>query len=286
MSKFLGIIGGSGLYEMEGLENIDTVSVSTPFGEPSDSIITGTLDGMKMGFLPRHGKGHRITPSEINYRANIWALKSLGVDTVISVSAVGSMKEEIVPGDLVVPHQFIDRTKGRASTFFSGGIVGHVAFADPVCHALADVVFKGAVSTGARVHQGGTYICMEGPQFSTRAESNLYRTWGVDVIGMTNIPEAKLAREAELCYSTVALATDYDCWHESEEDVSVEAILQIMHHNVENAKRAIAWAARNMAEKDACSCSEALKFAIVTDPSAIPDKVKKDLEPIIGKYVK
>ena len=286
MTKFLGIIGGSGLYEMEGLGNIDTVSVSTPFGDPSDSIITGTLDGMKMAFLPRHGVGHRITPSEINYRANIWALKSIGVETVIGVSAVGSMKEEIAPGDLVVPHQFIDRTKGRPSTFFGGGIVGHVAFADPVCQALADVVSKGAATTGARVHQGGTYICMEGPQFSTRAESNLYRTWGVDVIGMTNIPEAKLAREAELCYSTVALATDYDCWHETEEDVSVEAILEIMHKNVENAKAAIAWAARNMGEKGPCGCSEALKFAIVTDPSVIGDDVKKKLEPIIGKYIK
>ncbi len=286
MTKFLGIIGGSGLYEMEGLENIDTVSVTTPFGDPSDSIITGTLDGVKMAFLPRHGRGHRITPSEINYPGNIWALKSLGVDTVIGVSAVGSMKDEIEPGDLVVPHQFIDRTKGRPSTFFSGGIAGHVAFADPVCHALADIVAAGARTTGARVHQGGTYICMEGPQFSTRAESNLYRTWGVDVIGMTNIPEAKLAREAELCYSTVALATDYDCWHDTEEDVSVEAILEIMHKNVENAKKAIAWAARNIGEKDPCDCSEALKFAIVTDPATIPEKVKKDLAPIIGKYIK
>jgi 5'-methylthioadenosine phosphorylase len=285
MTNILGIIGGSGLYEIEGLVNIDTVSVSTPFGEPSDDIITGNLDGMKMAFLPRHGKGHRITPSEINYRANIWALKSLSVDTVISVSAVGSMKDEIVPGDLVVPHQFIDRTRGRASTFFGGGIVGHVVFADPVCQALADVVSKGAGTTGAKVHQGGTYICMEGPQFSTRAESNLYRTWGVDVIGMTNLPEAKLAREAELCYSTVALATDYDCWHDTEEDVTVEAILQIMHKNVENAKKAIAWAARNMGEKAACGCGEALKFAIVTDPSMIPEKVKADLGPIIGKYV-
>jgi len=286
MTQFLGIIGGSGLYEMEGLENIDSVSVLTPFGEPSDVIVTGTLEGLKMAFLPRHGKGHRITPSEINYRANIWALKSLGVDSVISVSAVGSMKEEIVPGDLVVPHQFIDRTKGRPSTFFGGGIVGHVAFADPVCHALSGLVARGAGATGARVHHGGTYICMEGPQFSTRVESNLYRSWGVDVIGMTNIPEAKLAREAELCYSTVALATDYDCWHETEKDVSVEAILQIMHQNVENAKKAIVWAVRNRAEKGACDCGSALKYAIVTDPSVIPDKVKKDLEPIVGKYLK
>jgi len=285
MTKFLGIIGGSGLYEMEGLTDIDSTSVKTPFGDPSDEIITGVLGSVKMAFLPRHGKGHRITPSEINYRANIYAFKSMGVEKIIGVSAVGSMKEEIVPGDLVVPHQFIDRTKGRASTFFGNGIVGHVAFADPVCHALADILSKGAESTGAKVHQGGTYICMEGPQFSTRAESMMYRSWGVDVIGMTNIPEAKLVREAEMCYSTIALATDYDCWHDSEEDVSVEAILDIMGKNVENAKKAIAWAAGNISEKAPCSCSEALKFAIVTDRSMIPEKVKKDLEPIIGKYV-
>ena len=286
MTKFLGIIGGSGLYEMEGLTEITSVYMSTPFGDPSDEIITGALGDMTMAFLPRHGKGHRFTPSEINYRANIYALKALGVDSIISVSAVGSMKDEIVPGDLVVPHQFIDRTKGRPSTFFGNGIVGHVAFADPVCHALADIVAKGAATSGAKVHQGGTYICMEGPQFSTRAESHLYRSWGVDVIGMTNIPEAKLAREAEMCYTTVALATDYDCWHESEEDVSVEAILEIMHKNVENAKTGIAWAAKNMAEKASCGCSEALKFAIVTDPEMIPDETKADLELIIGKYIK
>jgi 5'-methylthioadenosine phosphorylase len=286
MTKFLGIIGGSGLYEMEGLTDIASVAMSTPFGDPSDEIITGTLGDMTMAFLPRHGKGHRITPSEINYRANIYALKILGVDSIIAVSAVGSMKEEIEPGDLVIPYQFIDRTRGRPSTFFGNGIVGHVAFADPVCHSLARILDKGASTTGARVHLGGTYICMEGPQFSTRAESYLYRSWGVDVIGMTNIPEAKLAREAELCYSTIALATDYDCWHETEEDVSVEAILEIMHQNVENAKTAIAWAAGNMGEKAPCGCAEALKFAIVTDPAAIPEETKLDLEPIIGKYIK
>jgi 5'-methylthioadenosine phosphorylase len=286
MSQFLGIIGGSGLYEMEGLGDIVTVDVSTPFGDPSDQIVTGSLGDLKMAFLPRHGKGHRILPTEVNYRANIYALKTIGVDTIISVSAVGSMKEEIKPGDLVVPHQFIDRTKGRLSTFFGSGIVAHVAFADPVCHALAHVLAKGAASTGADVHQGGTYICMEGPQFSTRAESNLYRSWGVDVIGMTNIPEAKLAREAEICYATMALATDYDCWHETEEDVSVEAILAIMHKNVENAKEAILWTAGNIGDKTTCSCGEALKFAIVTDPAVIPEETKKDLEPIIGKYIK
>ena len=286
MTSFLGIIGGSGLYEMEGLESIVTVDVSTPFGDPSDQIITGTLNGLKMAFLPRHGKGHRILPSEVNYRANVYALKSLDVDTIISVSAVGSMKEEIKPGDLVVPHQFIDRTRGRPSTFFGGGIVAHVAFADPVCRGLADLLAQGAASTGASVHQGGTYICMEGPQFSTRAESRLYRSWGVDVIGMTNIPEAKLAREAEICYATMALATDYDCWHETEDDVSVEAILQIMHRNVENAKKAIQWIAQNIGGKAPCVCAGALKFAIVTDPGLIPEETKKDLKPIIGKYMK
>jgi 5'-methylthioadenosine phosphorylase len=285
MTNYLGIIGGSGLYEMEGLTDIDSVQVSTPFGDPSDEIITGTLDGLKMAFLPRHGKGHRITPSEINYRANIWALKSLGVDSVISVSAVGSMKEEIEPGDLVIPYQFIDRTRGRISTFFGNGIVAHVAFADPVCQSLAGVLKQGAETTGAKVHLGCTYVCMEGPQFSTRAESHLYRSWGVDIIGMTNIPEAKLAREAELCYSTIALATDYDCWHETEEDVSVEAILEIMHNNVENAKKSIAWAVSRINERVECGCQSAMQFAVVTAPEMIPEKAKEDLAPIIGKYI-
>jgi len=286
MAQFLGIIGGSGLYEMEGLDEVLTFDVSTPFGDPSDQIVTGTLQGLKMAFLPRHGRGHRILPGEVNYRANLFALKSLGVDTIISVSAVGSMKEDIRPGDLVIPHQFIDRTKGRPSTFFGNGIVAHVAFADPVCQSLAANLATGAVSTGASVHEGGTYLCMEGPQFSTRAESLLYRSWGVDVIGMTNIPEAKLAREAEICYATLALATDYDCWHETEEDVSVEGILEIMHRNVENAREVIRQTALNIGEKKACGCDEALKFAIVTDPAVIPEETKKDLEPIIGKYIK
>ena len=210
MTQFLGIIGGSGLYEMEGLGDIVTVDVSTPFGDPSDQIVTGSLGDLKMAFLPRHGKGHRILPTEVNYRANIYALKTIGVDTIISVSAVGSMKEEIKPGDLVVPHQFIDRTKGRLSTFFGSGIVAHVAFADPVCHALADVMAKGAASTGADVHQGGTYICMEGPQFSTRAESMFFHNQGWEVIGMTAYPEAALAMEAGICFVNVSMPTDYD----------------------------------------------------------------------------
>lgn len=286
MSNYLGIIGGSGLYEMEGLADIESRKMLTPFGDPSDEILTGVLGETRMAFLPRHGKGHRILPSEINYRANIFALKALGVDTVIAVSAVGSMKEEIKPGDMVIPHQFIDRTKGRPSTFFGEGIVAHVAFADPVCHSLADILADSVTRDGETVHQGGTYICMEGPQFSTRAESFLYRSWGVDVIGMTNIPEAKLAREAELCYATLALATDYDCWHETEEDVSVEAILEIMHKNVEAAKRIIAKSAAGLGHKKPCGCGDALKFAIVTDPTTIPEGAKRKLDPIVGKYLK
>jgi len=286
MADFLGIIGGSGLYEMEGLEETLVIDVSTPFGDPSDRIVTGVLNGLRMAFLPRHGKGHWILPGDVNYRANIFALKSMGVDAIISVSAVGSMKENIKPGDIVVPHQFIDRTKGRPSTFFGNGIAAHVAFADPVCLSLAGLLAEGAAATGATVHRGGTYLCMEGPQFSTRAESFLYRSWGVDVIGMTNIPEAKLAREAEICYATLALATDYDCWHETEESVSVEGILQIMQKNVENAGEAIRHAALNIAQKGPCGCGEALKFAIVTVPEAVPEETKKDLEPIIGKYIK
>ncbi len=286
MQTTLGIIGGSGLYEMEGLTDIERHSVSTPFGGPSDDIITGVLAGVQMAFLPRHGAGHRILPSEINYRANIFALKKLGVNTVIAVSAVGSMKDEIQPGHMVIPYQFIDRTKGRVSTFFGEGIAAHVAFADPVCHSLAGTLTASAEADGEKAHSGGTYICMEGPQFSTRAESFLYRSWGVDVIGMTNIPEAKLAREAEMCYATLALATDYDCWHETEEDVSVEAILEIMHKNVEAAKRIIAGAAAGAGDRPECGCREALKFAIVTDPKAIPAETKQKLEPIIGKYVK
>lgn len=285
MTDFLGIIGGSGLYEMEGLEDTVVFDVSTPFGDPSDRIVSGTISGVKMAFLPRHGRGHRIPPGEVNYRANIFALKSLGVDSIISVSAVGSMKEDIRPGDLVVPHQFIDLTKGRPSTFFGKGIVAHVAFADPVCHPLAHLLACSAQTTGATVHQGGTYLCMEGPQFSTRAESFLYRSWGVDIIGMTNIPEAKLAREAEICYATLALATDYDCWHETEESVSVEAILKIMHRNVANAREAIRQTALNIDRKGPCGCADALKYAIVTDPAAVPAKTKEDLEPIIGKYM-
>src|SRR5512141_2310634 len=232
--QIIGVIGGSGLYEMEGMTDIAHVTVNTPFGNPSDEYVTGTLEGVRMVFLPRHGKGHRLLPSEVNYRANIYGMKSLGVQRIISVSAVGSMKEEIVPGHIVIPDQFIDRTKGiRKDTFFGNGIVGHVQFADPVCADLSAVLFEAAREAGATVHRGGAYVCMEGPAFSTRAESHLYRSWGGDVIGMTNLQEAKLAREAEICYATLAMATDYDCWHLEEEAVTVEAVIARLSQNAE-----------------------------------------------------
>ncbi|HRV80869.1 MAG TPA: S-methyl-5'-thioadenosine phosphorylase, partial [Planctomycetota bacterium] len=228
----LGVLGGSGLYAMDGLEDVTEKTLSTPFGAPSDAYICGRLDGVDMVFLPRHGRGHRFTPSEINYRANIWGLKALGVTQVVAVSAVGSMREEIAPGDFVLIDQFIDRTRHRPDTFFGDGVVAHVMFADPVCEGVRQALVQASRTTGIKVHDGGTYLCMEGPQFSTRAESELYRSWGVDVIGMTNLTEAKLAREAELCYATLAMATDYDCWHQGHDDVTVEAIVAVMHANV------------------------------------------------------
>ncbi len=273
----LGFIGGSGLYAIEGLTAVREVRVRTPFGEPSDAVILGTLAGARVAFLSRHGRGHRRNPSEINYRANIYALKSLGVRRVVSVSAVGSMKETIRPGDVVVPDQFIDLTKRRASTFFEGGMVAHVAFGQPVCGAMTPVLADGAHTAGATVHRGGTYVCIEGPQFSTKAESRLYRQWGVDVIGMTNMPEAKLAREAELCYATLALATDYDCWHETEEAVTVEAILATLHQNVALAKRVLQSIAAPVAALPACACQRALQDAIVTAPDAVPAAVRNRL---------
>jgi 5'-methylthioadenosine phosphorylase len=282
----IGVIGGSGLYEIEGLTEITEVRLETPFGPPSDVYMTGILDGVKMVFLPRHGRGHRLLPSEVPYRANIYGMKTLGVQRIISVSAVGSMKEEIVPGHIVVPDQFFDRTQGRrASTFFGQGVTGHVQFADPVCAELSRVLVDSGRQSGATVHQGGTYLCIEGPNFSTRAESTIYRSWGVDVIGMTNIPEARLAREAEICYATVALATDYDCWHDSHEDVTVEAVLAIIKQNVAMARDIIKRAVRSLAAVPSCSCGEALQFAIMTDHQLIPEQTRKDLEPIIGKYL-
>jgi len=268
----LGVIGGSGLYEIEGLEGVEEIAVETPFGAPSDRLTTGKLGDAELVFLPRHGRGHRLMPSELPFRANIWALKKLGVDAILAVSAVGSMREEIVPGHLVVVDQFIDRTRHRVDTFFGDGIVGHVHFADPVCAEHADRVHAAAVQAGATVHKGGTYVCMEGPQFSTRAESLLYRSWDVSVIGMTNLQEAKLAREACMCYSTLALATDYDCWHETEDDVSVEAVLQVIRDNVATAKRVILELARGLPERATCACKHALDHAIMTAPDQIPSE--------------
>jgi 5'-methylthioadenosine phosphorylase len=282
----IGIIGGSGLYQMEGLHVLDERKVETPFGDPSDSYVIGEIDGVHVAFLSRHGRGHRLTPSELNYRANLFGFKLLGVHTILSASAVGSMKLEYAPTDIVFPHQFIDRTRHRPDTFFGNGIVAHVSFGDPICTGVSFVMSTVARGLGARVHEGGIYLCMEGPQFSTRAESNLYRSWGVDVIGMTNLQEAKLAREAEICYATMALVTDYDCWHETHEDVNVETILAYLAKNAETAQKILRNAivpAANRARD--CSCPNALQYAIITQPAAIPARVKQDLAPIIGKYV-
>src|SRR5215510_2158643 len=280
----IGVIGGSGLYAMAALEDVREVEVTTPFGAPSDAYILGTLHGREMAFLPRHGRGHRLPPSAINFRANIYGLKALGVEWIIAVSAVGSMREEIHPGHLVVPDQFIDWTRRRVSTFFED-ITVHVTFADPVCGVVAQALHQAAADAGATVHFGGTYLCMEGPQFSTRAESYLYRQWGVDVIGMTNLPEAKLAREAELCYATLALATDYDCWHASAADVDIGAILALLQRNVELAQEVIRRTVLHVPETRSCPCSTALQTAIITDRTMIPAAVKERLGLLIGHYV-
>ncbi len=285
MGDILGVIGGSGLYEMEGMKNVRRVAVRTPFGDPSDAIVVGEIAGRTLAFLPRHGRGHRIPPSQINYRANIFALKRIGVRWILSISAVGSMKQRIRPGDVVVVDQFYDHTKLRPGTFFSDGIVGHVMFADPVCPRLLDLVHASAKKVLPRAHRGGTYLCMEGPAFSTRAESNIYRKWGVDVIGMTNMPEAKLAREAELCYATLALATDYDCWHRSAEDVTIGAVLAIIRKNVENSRKIIREVAKGLPGRGTCGCGAALGHAIITDRKRIPAAAKKRLSLLIGKYL-
>ena len=279
MADILGVIGGSGLYEMEGMRKVRRVKVRTPFGDPSDSLVVGELEGRTLAFLPRHGRGHRIPPHRINFRANIYALKKLGARWILSISAVGSMRERIRPGDIVVVDQFYDHTRQRTNTFFSDGLVGHIPFADPVCPGLA------AKAVGASAHKGGTYVCMEGPQFSTLAESNLYRSWGADIIGMTNLQEAKLAREAEICYATLALATDYDCWHESGEDVSIEAILELLRRNVETSKKIVREAARRLPGKEGCGCGESLKYALITDRKRIPSSSRKALSLLIGKYL-
>jgi 5'-methylthioadenosine phosphorylase len=282
----IGIIGGSGLYAMPGLTNVREERVTTPFGEPSDAFILGELEGRKVAFLARHGRGHRILPSELNFRANMFAMKMLGVDRILSVSAVGSLKEEHKPTDFIIPDQFIDRTYARVSTFFGDGVVAHVAFGDPVCADLA-VVFKQACDiVGVIGKSGGTYVCMEGPQFSTRAESNLYRSWGADVIGMTNLQEAKLAREAEICYATMAMVTDYDCWREGHNDVTVDQIVAVLHQNADNASKVVraAVAAMHTQEK-ACACADALKFAILTDRKAIPAETRQKLSILLDKYL-
>ncbi len=281
----IGIIGGSGLYELDELENIEEIDVNTPFGKPSDKYIKGELFGKTLIFLPRHGRGHRIPPHKLNFRANIYGFKILGVERIISISAVGSMKEDIKPGDMVVVSQFIDRTWGRDSTFFEDGIVAHISFADPVCPELSEILYEASKKVVKTTHKNATYLCINGPQFSTKAESYLYRAWGVDVIGMTNVNEAKLAREAEICYSTLALATDYDCWKE-DNIVNVEEVVKTLLKNVENAKKIIVEAVKMIDEKRNCHCKDALKFAIMTNPSLIPEETKLKLKPIIQKYIK
>jgi 5'-methylthioadenosine phosphorylase len=281
----IGVIGGSGLYELDGLADVRWRRVRTPFGEPSDAYCCGRLDGRPVIFLARHGRGHRLMPSELNFRANIWGLKALGAEWVISVSAVGSMKEEIRPLDLVVPDQFVDATRRRVSSFFGDGIVAHVGMAEPVCGQLGATLDKAARQTGATVHRGGAYLCIEGPQFSTRAESRIYRTWGVDVIGMTNMPEAKLAREAELCYATLALATDYDVWHEIHAAVSVEAVVQNLLQNVATAREVLRRAIPMIGPPRTCECPGLLRNAIITSPRAFPPATRRRLELLIGRYV-
>ncbi len=281
----IGVIGGSGLYEIEGLTDVEEVQVSTPFGEPSDAITIGTLEGERVAFLPRHGRGHRILPTELPVRANIYALKSLGVERIISVSACGSMKEEIAPLDIVIPDQLFDRTKTRVSTFFGEGLVAHIAFDEPFCPELSDLLYEAAKEVGARVHKGGTYICIEGPQFSTKGESRIYRQWGVDVIGMTAIPEAKLAREAEICYATLAMVTDYDVWHEAEEPVTVEMVVKNLLQNVETAKKVLKVVVPRIPRERACRCATALENAIQTQRDKIPATVKEKLGLLVGKYL-
>jgi 5'-methylthioadenosine phosphorylase len=285
VKQIFGVVGGTGLYRIDGLTNIREVAVKTPFGAPSDRFIRGKLGGAELIFLPRHGRGHRWLPTELNFRANIFAMKKLGVERIISVSAVGSLRREIAPGHLVVPDQFIDRTTQRPSTFFGRGVVAHVSLADPFCPELSAQLANAAEAANGTVHRGGTYLCMEGPQFSTRAESRLYRAWGADVIGMTNLQEAKLAREAEICFGTLALATDYDCWNEEAGNVEIEHVLRILSHNVELAKKTIHNVIEAAPAIRSCRCASALKNALVTERKKIPKKVRAELRPIIGKYL-
>jgi 5'-methylthioadenosine phosphorylase len=282
----VGIIGGSGLYELEGMSHVKEVRISTPFGDPSDAIKLGDIEGVHAAFLPRHGVGHRISPSELPSKANIYALKSLGVEYIIAISTVGSLKEKIKPMDIVIPNQIIDRTFLRPDTFFGNGIVGHVAFSDPYCPLLSDVLYDAVHKTGTRAHDGGTCIVMEGPQFSTRAESELYRSWGADIILMTALPEAKLAREAEICYGMMAIVTDYDCWNELSEPVSVEMVVSNLRKSLVVAKKALRHAITNLPPDKTCVCSHALENAIIIDPKLITDKIKTDLGIIISKYIR
>lgn len=286
MSVRIGIIGGSGLYDMDELTDREERVLSTPFGAPSGPYVLATLRGKRVAFLARHGAGHRLTPSELNYRANIFGMKMLGVEWIMSASAVGSLQEQYRPMDLVFPDQFIDRTRGRISTFFGNGLVGHVGFAHPLSHRLSALAADAAVETGARVHRGGTYVCMEGPQFSTLAESKLYRTWGADIIGMTNLQEAKLAREAEIAYSTMALVTDYDCWHPDHDSVTVEMIINNLTQNAKTAQQVIARVVEQLEVETRDPAHSALATAIITRSDAIPEQTKRDLAPIIGKYIK
>ena len=282
----IGIIGGSGLYDMAQLTDREEKKIETPFGDPSGAYILATLRGQRVAFLARHGAGHRILPSELNFRANIYGFKVLGVERILSASAVGSLKHEYQPLDIVVPDQFFDRTRGRISTFFGRGLVAHVAFAHPVCGDLATVAADSASAVGATVHRGGTYVNMEGPQFSTLAESKLYRAWGMDVIGMTNLQEAKLAREAEICYATLALVTDYDCWHPDHDSVTVELIIANLMQNAATAQKTIAEAVGRLTGPRTCACKDALATAIITRPEQVPDRTKRELAPIVGKYMK
>jgi len=282
----IGVIGGSGLYEMEGVACVEEVDITTPFGRPSDKIVVGKLEGVPVAFLPRHGRGHRILPTEVPVRANIYALKSLGVERIIAINSVGSLKEEYKPGDLLIPDQLIDRTRQRVNTFFGEGIVAHIPFAEPFCPVLSEVVYQAARDSGATVHRGGTCVVMEGPAFSTRAESFLYRSWGADLIGMTALPESKLAREAELCYATIACITDYDCWHETHESVTAEIIIRRLLQNIQVAKETIRRVVGRIPEKRDCDCASALSTAIITRPDAMPEAQKKKLDLLIGKYLR
>ncbi|MCL0057705.1 S-methyl-5'-thioadenosine phosphorylase [Dehalococcoidales bacterium] len=281
----IGVIGGTGLYDIEGMTEVEEVNINTPFGKPSDAITLGKLEGVGIAFLPRHGKGHRILPTELPVRANIYALKLLGVEHIIAISAAGSFKSEIKPGDLLIPDQLIDRTQSRVNSFFGEGIVAHIPFAEPFCPVLSQIVYQAAKDTGANVHPKGTYLAMEGAAFSTRAESRLYQRWGADIIGMTALPEAKLAREAEICYTIIACVTDYDSWHERMEPVTVDVILKIQRQNINTAKQIIKLAIGKIPEKRSCSCASALETALVTDPEFMPPEQKKKLDLLIGKYL-